>query len=149
MYEGQQAQKANRKATAAARIQNDLQAARQRRDAIRQSRIMAANMQVKGVTQGVQNSSSVKGGQGSIQTQLNSNLSFLDQFNNLSDQASRALDSAAQHQGNASDWGKIADLSMAGFGNAPNITRAVFGNPGAANNSVAAGSSIGNRFIGG
>lgn len=123
IYSGQQAQAQQKVATRAARAQNDLQAARQRRDAIRQARIAQADLAVKGVSQGVQASSAIAGGQGSIATQLNSNLGFLDTFNQLSNQASKALDSAATWQGIASDADKIGNLAMTTFGNSDHIQR--------------------------
>lgn len=84
-------------------------------------------MSVKGATQGVQNSSGFQGGQGSIQTQLNSNLSFLDVYNNLSNDASINLDKAATANGLASDFGKVADLGMTVFGNGPHIANVFSG----------------------
>lgn len=123
IYEGQKAQQYQKNATRDARIQNDLQAARQRRDAIRQARLAQGALATKGASQGVQNSSGVLGGQGSIQSQLNNNLSFLDQYNALSTDASINLDKAATATGWSSDFGKISDLGMTVFGNAPHIQR--------------------------
>ncbi len=123
MYEQHKAQGYQKQATRAARLQNDLQAARQRRDAIRQARIAQGQLGVKGATQGVQNSSAFQGGLGSIQSQLNNNLSFLDVYNNLSNEASLALDKAASAQGLASDFGKVADLGMTVFGNSSHISK--------------------------
>ena len=61
--------------------QNDLTAARQRRDAIRQARIARANATNSAATQGVLDSSGSIGGVGSISSQLKDNISFLDQWN--------------------------------------------------------------------
>jgi regulator of protease activity HflC (stomatin/prohibitin superfamily) len=127
----QQANAQQQQATTAQRQMNDLQAARQRRDAIRQARIAAANAEQTGESQGSAASSSAIGGQGSIQSQLGSNLSFLDQYNHLADQASIALGNASnltfqEHSAerSASNYGQIASLGMTVFANSPNISAA-------------------------
>lgn len=87
------------------RQQNDLSAARQRRDAIRQARMARAQAENSAATQGVQDSSGSIGGLGSIQSQLNDNLSFLDQYNRYSDMASESL-------GRANVYGQRAQLAQ-------------------------------------
>lgn len=66
--------------------------------------------------QGASSTSSSEGGLGSITSQLNSNLSFLDQYNGLSDMASVALGKAAQHQQNAAGWNVAANLTRQAAG---------------------------------
>lgn len=87
-------------------------AAKERRDAIRTGRLAAAT-----VAQGAENtggslSSAALGGLGSIQSQINANLSFLDTNQKLSDaaglQASKA-NSAASHM---QSWGAITALGQ-------------------------------------
>jgi hypothetical protein len=51
--------------------------------------------------QGVSNSSAAQGGIGSIQSQLSSNVSFLDNFNLISDQASAKLGEMRKHEAKA------------------------------------------------
>lgn len=68
-----------------------LQAQRQRDDAIRSSRIAFANSVNNQTTQGNVVSSSAQGQQGQIVNQLGANLSFLDQYNDLSRQETHGL----------------------------------------------------------
>lgn len=87
------------------RQQNDLAAARQKRDAIRSARMARAAAENAAATQGVADSSGAAGGVGSIVSQLNSNLSFLDTWNKYSDMASEAL-------GRANVYGQRAQLAQ-------------------------------------
>jgi len=97
--------------------QNDLQAARQQRDAVRQARIAYAQAQQSAVNQGADQSSAAEGGLGSIQTQLGSTLSFLDQYNYLSDQASIQLGKAAAYQAQSKTFGSLASIGEWAIGN--------------------------------
>lgn len=115
IYEGEQANSQQKKAQNYQRQQNDLQAARQQRDAVRQARIAAATAVQAGANQGVSNSSAVQGGVGSIQSQTNDNVSFLDTYNKLSDQASTALGKASEFQTNASIFGSVANLATSAY----------------------------------
>lgn len=107
--------------------QNDLAAMRQKRDAVRQARIAAATAQNTGATQGVSESSAAKGGVGSISSQLGDTLSFLDQWNRFSDQASAAIGSANRHAQKAQTAGSVASLSMGIFSNSDLIGDKVSG----------------------
>lgn len=97
--------------------QTDLQAMRQKRDAIRQARIANADATSTGENQNVSASSSSLGGLGSIKSQLGDTLSFLDQFNVLSDQASAQIGRANRYQQKAQTAGDISKLSMGIFNN--------------------------------
>ncbi len=114
---------AQREANKFQRQQADLQAARQKRDSIRQTRIAMASVQQGAENQGVSGSSAAIGGQGSIQSQGTSNLSFLDQYNQLSDAASEALGKASifqskgnQYSADAQSGSAIAGLAFQVFG---------------------------------
>ena len=109
---------AQNEALAYQRKQNDLTAARQRRDAIRQARIARATAQNSAATQGVLDSSGNIGGLGSIQSQLGDNLSFLDTYNRFSDMASQALGRANVYGQRAQMAQTVSSLGMAGFNNA-------------------------------
>lgn len=104
------------------RQKNQLQEARQRTNMIKESRAARANVTQSAENQGVADTSAAQGGQGSIQSQVSSNLSFLDQYGMLSDQASSKMNSAMGAQGNASMWGAIAGAggqvfsAVGGFG---------------------------------
>lgn len=113
--------------------QNNLAAARQKRDAIRQARIARAQATNAGASQDVLNASSTQGGVGSIGSQLSGELSFLDQWNQWSDQASKALGRANVYAQRAQTAGEISKLGMGAFNNADylsNSAKKIFSNGG-------------------
>ena len=94
---------------------------RQKRDAVRQARQMQASAANSASNQNVSDSSASLGGIGSIQSQLGSNLSFLDQYNKYSSQASDALGQARINEGKAQMFGDLASVSMSVFSNSATI----------------------------
>lgn len=118
---GRRAAAAQREATAFQQKQANLQNARTQRDTIRQARMAWAQAQQAAENQGVSGSSSSQGGLGSIASQLNDNLSFLDQYGFYSDQASRALGRANKASASADMWGSIANTGMTVFNNSDRI----------------------------
>jgi len=92
--------------------QADLQAARQRRDAIRTARVAAARATNAAATQGAFGSSGSLGGLASIQSQLGSNLSFLDTYNKLSDVATESLGKANKYRVQAEGASAISQLAL-------------------------------------
>lgn len=118
-YASIQSQKKQRKmmkrAAAAQRAQDNLKAARERREAIRNARVASAGALQASVNQGVEGSSAALGGLGSIEQQLNQGLSFLDQYNTLSDQASVALGKAGVYGSKAQSASAVASLGMQVF----------------------------------
>ena len=115
IYAGERANKFAKKAAKTEQARNDLQAARGRRDAIRDARAAYASAQQSAENQGVAQSSSAIGGQASIASQLNSNLSFLDQFKFYTDQTSAALGKAQTWGNRANTADKIAGASASVF----------------------------------
>ena len=113
--------KYQKQAIKAQRAQDNLRAARERREAIRNARISSANVLQSSVNQGVQDSSAALGGLGSIETQLNQGLSFLDQTNRHADQATEALGKANVAGMKAGIAADIAGLGQAVFSNASGI----------------------------
>lgn len=79
------------KAQGAAREQQRLQQDRQTTDTIRASRIAYANASNNAAGSGTTNTSSAEGGQGAIESQLGSNLSFLKQYGDYSNQESKGM----------------------------------------------------------
>lgn len=79
------------KAQAAQRQQMALQQDRQTTDTIRASRIAYANAQNNAAGSGTTDTSSAAGGQGAIESQLGSNLSFLKQYGDYSNQESHGM----------------------------------------------------------
>lgn len=112
IYSSNQAAKQQKKANALQRKQSELSAQRARIDEIRKGRLAHAAAAVNAVGQGVDYSSGAAGGQGSIISQSLSNLSFLDQSNRISDQASEALGKAIKYGNYAQMFGGVANLSL-------------------------------------
>lgn len=121
IYAGERANSQNKKARQAEVARNNLAAARQRRDAIKDARRASADAVQASETQGVSMSSSAVGGQASIASQLSGNLSFLDQYKFFSDQASAALGSAATFRARAQTADSIAAIGVAAFNNSDRI----------------------------
>lgn len=124
-YMSHQAQKKQakfqRRAAAAQRAQDNMKAARERREAIRSARIASGAVLQQSVNQGVQNSDASLGGLGSIGQQLNQGLSFLDGQNALADQASTALTKANKAQVTAGAWASASALGMQVFSSAGSL----------------------------
>ena len=93
--------------------QANLQSARQQRDAIRQARLARARATNAAATQGALGSSGSLGGLASIQSQLGSNLSFLDTYNQLSDQATTQLGRANMFNQRAQTASTVSQLALA------------------------------------
>lgn len=88
---------------------------RERRDAIRAARIAGANLVQGAENSGGSGTSAALGGLGSIQSQLNSSLSFLDTQGRLADKGSAAGQAAADANRSAQNWGAVTQLGMAIF----------------------------------
>lgn len=120
IYAGNQQKKANKAAQQSAALDRqrmNLQSARERREAVRSSRLALAQSQMAATNQGAQGTSSAQGGQGSIVSQLNSNLSFLDRYNTLTDQASQQIGYANKFSQKAQTGQAISNLGWQVFSN--------------------------------
>jgi hypothetical protein len=102
------------------RQQTQLQGMRQRMDAIRTGRAALAQVQQSAENQGVSTSSAAQGGQGSIVSQMISNVSFLDAYNKMTDLAEQYGATAEKYKAKADMWGtienfgfKVADMGAA------------------------------------
>lgn len=113
--------KQQRKAIEAQQRQADLANARERRSAIRNSRVMRASIESQAATTGLVGSSAAQGSTSNVQSRLGENLSFLDQNQQLSAQASIANQRAADYASKANSWtafagmGKMAFNGLGGF----------------------------------
>lgn len=96
-------------------------AVRERRDAIRAARLAAGQVTSSAANQGATDSSAFIGGLGSIQSQLNSNLSFLDTNQKLADQAGNAASRANAFLSKAQTGAAISELGMTVFSAAGGI----------------------------
>lgn len=99
----------------------NLQSARERRDAIKAARLSQAQAVMAGENQGVSGSSGVAGGVGSIQSQLNSNLSFLDRSNTLTDMASQQIGYANKFTQKARTGEAVGNLAQTIFQNSATL----------------------------
>lgn len=113
----------SRKAASAARQQSqiqqrmaDMKAARERRDAVRQARIARAEIEQLGASTGTSGSSGVAGGVGSVQSQLGYNLSFLDNMQSMSGQASIFAQKQITAETNAQTASSIASTAWGSGG---------------------------------
>ena len=88
---------------------------RERRDAVRAARLTGGALVQTAANQGASDTSAALGGQGSIQSQLNNNLSFLDTQSSLADKAGGASVARQSAINNAQNWGAISDLGMKVF----------------------------------
>lgn len=116
IYQGQQAAKENRRAMRVEQQRQDLAAARERRQAIKQFRIAYANTKQAGENQGVGATSAAQGGLAGIAGQLNSNLSFLDTMNAMTDLQNQHAMNAAAKQASAQMWGGVSSMAMTAYG---------------------------------
>lgn len=109
------AAKAQKKQFAYQRQIDNLRAARERTQAIRAARISQGQVTQTAVNQGASGTSASLGGIGSIQSQLAGTLSFLDQTNFLSDQATIQAGKAAAAMTKAANASAITGLAMQVF----------------------------------
>lgn len=139
VVEGAKANRRNRRAQAVQRQLSDLRAAKERRQSIRETRIAYATAENNAAIGGVMESSGSQGGLGSILTQGNSNLAFLDQQQKLANLSGKWLDSAAKAEGAANMFSGLSQLAgSAAFVN--------WGAPAAPTKGSGAYTGSGNKF---
>lgn len=109
---------AERKATRRQRRANKLQqriadvkASRERRRMIAEARVKRAQLANAAELTGVSESSGAIAGQGNIQSQAASNISFLDQVQTLNTQSNAFMQSAANASSNANAFSAIAGVA--------------------------------------
>ena len=107
--------KAQKKQYAFERQMQQNRSVRERRDAIRAQRIAGGTLVQNSVNSGGSSTSAALGGMGSIVSQLNGNLSFLDTQSSLADKAGAQSQVAASARANGAKWGAITDLGMSVF----------------------------------
>lgn len=108
---GINAQKQQKKATAIQREADNLRAAREKRDAIRQGFIASATAEQNANNQGVAGGSS-RGGLGSITSQANSNVHWLDTQQTANTMAGSFMDKAAAASSRAAAFGAVSSMAM-------------------------------------
>lgn len=114
---GYQAYSANKSAKAQRRGQRieqrraDIANARERRATVRAGRVARAQVEAQAATSGVGGSSTTAGAVSGIQQQLGSNLSFLDQNQQLSARSTAANLDAAKWMSKANTAGAVAEVA--------------------------------------
>jgi len=119
-YKSYQAQKSaakeQRKAQAAEQRRADIQNARERRFAVRNARVQRAAIEAQAANTGLLGSSSASAAMSNVTSRTNENLSFLDQMQGLSQQASTANIAAAGYASKAGKWAAIGDFANTAAG---------------------------------
>lgn len=92
--------------------QQEAQATRARRSAVRRGLIARARAANVAATTGMRDTSAVLGGLGSLSSQLGANLGYGSMMSGLSQQLTGLSGLAAQAQGQAQLFGQIANLAM-------------------------------------
>jgi len=101
----------NRATEVQERIQN-IKAARQRREQLRQARIARAQIVAASEVSGTSQSSSVAGGLSDVSTQFGGNVNFLNTVKSLSERQGDFLSKSATASSNAQTSGQLAGLSF-------------------------------------
>lgn len=113
------AAKAQARAYRAQQRQADIANARERRMAVRNARVMRASIESQSAVSGLTGSSAASASMSNVQSRLGENLSFLDQNQALSQQASTANIQAAGYMTKAA-YGQavtsIASMGMSTYG---------------------------------
>lgn len=110
--EEREASKDQKRAREAERRMQAIKMQRERRRQVREAQRIQAQTEAAAVATGTSKTSAVAQAQGSIQSQLASNLSFLDQMEQLTNKQSIFMQRAADHQRRAGTAGSIFDLQM-------------------------------------
>lgn len=111
VIEGQKAGRRARNAQHAQRQLQNLRAAKERSQSIREARLAYASAQNNAALGGVMESSGSQGGLGSIKTQGNANLAFIQRQQDLAELSGKWLDSAAKAESSAALFGGLSSLA--------------------------------------
>lgn len=103
---------AQRKAMAAQQRAADIRNARERRFAVRNSRVARASIEAQAAGSGLMGSSTVAAAASNVTSRTNENISFLDQMTELGQQASAANRAAASYAGRAATGQAVSSLAM-------------------------------------
>lgn len=106
------AMRAQKQATQVQIRQQKEQTKRARRSAVRQSIMARARAANVAATQGLTDTSAVRGGLGGLSSQLGANLGYGSMMSGLSQQLTSLSGLAAQAQGQAQLFGQVASLAM-------------------------------------
>ena len=142
--QSRQSRKASERANKAQRNIDAIKNQREKLKQIREKRISTAQILQAGATQGVGDSSSVRGGVSSVGASSNANLAFINQIEGLQQNIQRNMESAGKHAGNAQAAGAIASIAGS-FTGGPTNTSSGLPDQFSGQNTGIAGSS---NFVG-
>lgn len=111
-YSSRQGVKAQKKAYAAQQRQADIANMRERRGQVRNMRMLRASVESQSAVSGMTGSSAMSASLGAISSTGNANISFLDQNQLLSQQATVANQRAASYNSRSSTYAAVAGLGM-------------------------------------
>ena len=114
VIQSSKAASSQRKAQKIQRDADNLRAVQERRRTIREGRLREAAAQQNAWNQGVGTSSGASGGQGSIITQMNSGVSFIDDQQTAATQSGAWLDKASKQESLSNMWGSVSSLAFMG-----------------------------------
>ena len=117
--ENLRSRRANRRAQELQQESQNYKASMERRQATRQRMMAYATAQQNSENQGVGTSSGASGGQGSIFSQGNANLAFINNNMAYANKIGSFLDDASKHSSMAGMWGGLANFASAGMNMAP------------------------------
>ena len=122
VVQSRKAEKAGKRAAKVEQRRADVQTARERMKQVREARIKRAQVQQAAANTGAEGSA-VIGAVSSIQSQETQNISFLDQVQGLSRQASIFRQQQAGYQSDAQTAGAVASLGGFTATNAPQLKK--------------------------
>ena len=106
-----QAARAQKKARRVQSRMADIEAQRERQQQVREARIKRAQLAAGAQASGVENTSSLAGAQSGLQTQLASNLSFINTTQQMGNQASGYLQKAADYSSMGNLFGAVGQVT--------------------------------------
>lgn len=114
VIQSSKAASSQRKAQKIQRDADNLRAMQERRRTIREGRLREAAAQQNAWNQGVGTSSGASGGQGSIISQMNAGVSFIDDQQIAATQSGAWLDKASKQESLSNMWGSVSSLAFMG-----------------------------------
>lgn len=127
VIQSSKAASSQRKAQKIQRDADNLRAVQERRRTIREGRLREAAAQQNAWNQGVGTSSGAAGGQGSIISQMNAGVSFIDDQQIAATQSGAWLDKASKQESLSNMWGSVANLAFTGAQMSGGSAQSLFG----------------------
>jgi hypothetical protein len=111
LYSSEKARSENKKASRTSRRIQEKQNQREKLKQIREGRIGTAQIEQASASQGTAGSSATRGGVGALNSNVSSNIAFLNQVDSLQQNIQRNLEAAGKYQAQSAAFGQIASLA--------------------------------------